>query len=283
MRSAIPRAARAGPQAVQGRASPSLTVSGSPCLQGLLASRLRMFFAAFAPLPLRAATHILCLPAAQTLPGDRRVPARRHRRQILGTSCVLRSLRGPCPPLRCGTGRSALSVRTKSPVRGTGSPHSRRLRTVTGQAGPRPRRGTARGFATDIRAGLPPCRPLFVRLRSLGSRQAARPAGGHCRASPRTKKLRFTDIDAPCGAQSREAVCLSAKPVSCAAPSSPPPVASAPSAVLPMLRSGARHLHATDRPRPTLRFAPCPMAPADTQALHISPAQFLRLRDCQAP
>ena len=40
-------------------------------------------------------------------------------------------------------------------MRGTGSPHSRWSRTVTGQAGPRPRRGTARGFATDIRAGLP--------------------------------------------------------------------------------------------------------------------------------
>ena len=113
-----------------------------------------MFFAAIAPLPLRAATHILRLPAAQTLPGGRRVPARRHRRRFLGTSCVLRSLRGPCPPLRCGTGRSALFVRTKSPVRGTGSPHSRWSRTVTGQAGPRPRRGTARGFTTDIRAGL---------------------------------------------------------------------------------------------------------------------------------
>ena len=67
-------------------------------------------------------------------------------------------------------------------------------------------------------------------------------------------------------AQGREAVCLSAMPVSCAAPSSPPPVASAPSAVLPMLRSGARHPHAPDRLRPTLHFAPCPMAPADTQA-----------------
>ena len=47
-----------------------------------------------------------------------------------------------------------------SPVRGTVSPHSRWSRTVTGQAGPRPRRGTARGCVTDIRAGLPPCRPL---------------------------------------------------------------------------------------------------------------------------
>ena len=31
---------------------------------------------------------------------------------------------------------------------------------MTGRAGPRPRRGTASECATDIRAGLPPCRPL---------------------------------------------------------------------------------------------------------------------------